>query len=76
MLKQPVFTTPRAYSKSELALLYFPYSSPHTAVNHLMSWIARCAPLAEELRRTGYKKTSKMFTPRQVAAIVAQLGEP
>ena len=66
----------RPYTKKELALLYFPGSTPRTAVNHLMSWIRRCTPLWNELQQTGYYPASKAFTPRQVRAIVAQLGEP
>ena len=67
----------RAYSKKELALLYFPTSySPHTAVNHLMSWINRCTPLSDRLHEMGYRKTDKFFSPRQVAEIVEHLGEP
>ena len=66
----------RAYTKKELALCYFPNSNPRTAVNHLMSWIQRCAPLWEQLQQMGYIATSKAFTPRQVRAIVEQLGEP
>ncbi len=66
----------RAYTKKELALMYFPDSSPHTAVSHLMSWIRRCTPLWEQLQATGYEPTCKTFTPRQVKAIVEQLGEP
>ena len=66
----------RAYSKKELALMYFPDSSPHTAVSHLMSWIRRCTQLRQQLQATGYETTCKTFTPRQVKAIVEQLGEP
>lgn len=66
----------RTYTKKELALMYFPDSSPRTAVNHLMSWIRRCTQLWESLQTTGYSMTSKAFTPRQVRAIVEQLGEP
>lgn len=66
----------RAYTKKELALLYFPYSAPRTAVNHLMAWIRKCARLWDELQATGYHVNSKAFTPRQVKAIVEQLGEP
>ena len=66
----------RAYTKKELALCYFPNSNPRTAVNHLMSWIQRCAPLREQLQQMGYFSTSKAFTPRQVRAIVELLGEP
>ena len=66
----------RAYTKKELALMYFPKSIPSTAVYHLMSWIRRCAPLWEQLQATGYETNCKTFTPRQVRAIVEQLGEP
>ncbi len=66
----------RVYTKKELALMYFPNSSPRTAVNHLMSWIRRCTRLWEQLQATGYETTSKTFTPRQVKAIVELLGEP
>ena len=49
--------TIRAYTKKELALLYFPNSStPHVAVNHLISWIKRCRPLMQELEESGYQK--------------------
>ena len=68
--------TIRAYTKKELALLYFPDSSPRTAVNHLMSWIRNCKALWQQLLDTGYYVNSKAFTPRQVKAIVEQLGEP
>lgn len=56
----------RSYTKKELALMYFPQSNPRTAVNHLMVWIRRCTPLWDELLQTGYKTTSKEFTPKQV----------
>ena len=66
----------RAYTKKELALMYFPDSMPRTAVNHLMAWIRKCTRLWDELQATGYQVSSKAFTPRQVKAIVEQLGEP
>ena len=66
----------RPYSKKELALMYFPDSLPRTAVNHLMAWIHLCTPLWDALQAMGYQKMSKAFTPRQVEAIVAHLGEP
>ena len=68
--------TIRAYTKKELALMYFPDSMPRTAVNHLMAWIRRCTTLWQELQTMGYAATCKAFTPRQVRAIVEQLGEP
>ncbi len=64
------------YSKKELALLFFPHSTPRTAVKHLMAWIAQCAPLWQRLCSAGYKPSSKGFTPRQVKDIVEHLGEP
>jgi len=67
----------RGYSKKELALCYFPSSdNPHTAVNHLMSWIRRSSLLHDALVRQGYSKTAKWFTPREVKLIVEHLGEP
>ena len=66
----------RAYTKKELALMYFPSSMPRTAVSHLMVWIQRCGSLWQQLQTMGYSVTSKGFTPRQVRAIVEQLGEP
>ncbi len=69
--------TVRAYGKSELALLYFPMANTsHTAVNHLMGWINRCRGLKEALDKIGYMKSSKYFTPKEVALIVDYLGWP
>lgn len=66
----------RTYTKKELALMYFPESYPRTAVNHLMAWIHLCTPLWNELLDMGYRKTSKVFSPKQVKTIVEYLGEP
>lgn len=67
----------RSYSKKELALEYFPTAStPHAAVNHLMSWIKRCAELYDLLNNIGYQKNAKFFTPREVKLIIEYLGEP
>lgn len=65
-----------AYTKKELALMYFPKSMPRTAVNHLMEWIKKCTPLWQKLQAMGYQKTSKAFSPKQTKAIVEYLGEP
>lgn len=66
----------RAYTKKELALMYFPDSLPHTAVNRFMGWVKRNKVLCEQLQSMGYEQTCKTFTPRQVRAIVDVLGEP
>lgn len=66
----------RAYSKKELALMYFPDSTPGTAVKHLMVTIRRCDMLWDELLAMGYNKRRKTFTPREVRAICDWLGAP
>ena len=67
----------KTYGKSELAMLYFPTSnSYHSAVNHLMAWIRRNTELTGKLEETGYKKSAKYFTPKEVALVVEYLGEP
>ena len=66
----------RAYTKKELALLFFPDSTPEAAVKHLMALIRRNDMLWDELLSTGYKNTNKTFTPRQVRAIFEWLGAP
>lgn len=67
----------RAYTKKELALMYFPTANaPHTAVNHLMSWIRRCQPLHQQLHQRGYTPSAKFFTAAQVEIIITHLGPP
>jgi len=66
----------RFYTKRELASLYFPEATPHTAVNHLMRWINRCEPLKEALKETGYRDRNRLFAPKQTALICQYLGEP
>lgn len=63
-------------SKQELAQMYAPELTPHAAVNRLMSWIKRHPILFSALMQTGYKKTSKVFSPKQVELIIEYLGEP
>lgn len=66
----------RSYTKQELALLYFPDSSPVVASAHLMRWICRNPDLLQKLRESGYCKNSKEFTPMQISYIIYFLGEP
>ena len=63
-------------SKSRLAGLYFPESSQAVATNRLMRWVHGCRPLMAELEAAGYSRSQKWLTVRQVALIVAHLGEP
>lgn len=66
----------KSYTKQELALLYFPDSSPVVASAHLMRWITRNKPLLKELQNTGYTRYNKQLTPLQVSQIFYYLGEP
>jgi len=67
----------RSYSKKELALMYFPHSNnAHSAVNLFMSRLNRYPDIIQELERMGYRKTDKIFTPRMVAYLFEELGEP
>lgn len=67
---------PHVYPKSELASLYFPRSTPHTALQNLSRWIARCQPLREGLEALGYDKHRKYYLTPEVELIVRHLGEP
>jgi hypothetical protein len=67
---------PRPYTKKELALLYFPDSTPETAVKHLMTMIRRNDMLLDELQEMGYYNRRKTFMPREVKAICDWLGAP
>ena len=66
----------KCYSKAELAMLYFPDSDPHVAVNHLMRWVYKCKPLMDKLNKTGYSKQAKYLLAQQVRIVVEHLGEP
>ena len=68
--------TIRAYTKKELALLFFPDSTPETAVKHLMTMIRSNDMLWDELQEMGYYNRRKTFTPREVKAIFDWLGAP
>lgn len=62
--------------KSELALLYFPEAMPAVGTNRLMRWVHGCPPLMEELETTGYRRSQKLLTSRQVSLITRHLGNP
>ena len=68
--------TIRSMTKSELAKLYLPDHTNHSAVNTLVYWIAYNRPLTEALQNTGYRKTQKLLTAKQVELIYEYLGEP
>ena len=66
----------RPYYKSELAEAYAPFLSPGSALNRLAHWIEHNAQLSEALAQTGYRRTQRVFTSRQLALIFEYLGEP
>ena len=66
----------RAYYKGELAQAYAPELSPGSALNRLMHWIKLNTQLTQALEQTGYHRTQRLFTSRQVAMIFEHLGEP
>ena len=66
----------KTYGKSELALMYFPNSTPHVALNRLNAWIRHCAPLADALATCSHSPHAKYFSPKSVSLIIDYLGEP
>jgi hypothetical protein len=67
----------KTYGKSELALLYFPNcQTAEGALRCLNFWIKGNRQLLKELKDCGMPRTSKNYTPREVAVIVSYLGEP
>ena len=59
----------KTMNKQELAFQY------KVTTKTLMSWISRNNELTGELNQTGYRKTNKLFTPKQLTLIVKFLGE-
>lgn len=66
----------KSYPKSELALLYFPDSTPHVALNHLNAWIRQCDELVKQLASCHQSRHAKFYSAKAVRLIVEYLGEP
>ena len=66
----------KAYTKTDLALLYSPHSGGATALQNLYRWMLRCRPMMDELNSLGYNKYRHSFLKQEVAVIVKYLGEP
>ena len=66
----------RSYTKTELALMYSPDSTPATALQCLTRWMKQCRPLMAELASMGYNKFRHTLFRQEVEVIVRYLGEP
>jgi hypothetical protein len=66
----------RTYTKVELACLYNPNMTIPGALRTLSRWISGSSRLCEELSLLEYNNRNRIFTPRQIKAIVDHLGEP
>lgn len=64
-----------AYGLQELAMLYFPNSTPQSASNQLKKWMNK-EKLLVKLTAAGYEPGQKILTPRQVETIADHVGEP
>lgn len=63
-------------TKRELAQMYSPDLTPHSAVNRLMRWVRHHPVLRAKLEGSGYRKRARLLSARQVGLIVEYLGEP
>ena len=69
-MKDEKFTI-RAYGKSELAMLYFPYNSANSALKQFKVWLKVNPRLRHLLKVSG-----NFYTSKQVRKIVEEVGEP
>lgn len=66
----------RSYDKAELAMLYFPQSTPTAALKRLTRWIGKNPELCKKLEASNLSKYSKYWSRKQVEIIVFYLGDP
>ena len=66
----------RVWAFYELALCYFPKSTPKNASEMLTRWIRLSGNLKEKLTALNWKPGQKLLTPKQAMCIVNHLGEP
>ena len=62
--------------RMELGILYSPDLTPAAASRRLKVWVTANAGLLRSLGKTGWNRTQRILTPRQVGYIVEVLGEP
>lgn len=66
----------RAYQKGQLAQLYYPWCGYRPALRRFTADLKRATALCDDLRRTGWVPSNRIFTPLQVRLIFEALGEP
>lgn len=66
----------RCYSYMELGIKYSPDVIPAVASRRLKQWVMSNNTLLVQLLKTGWHRSQRLLTPRQVACIVGVLGEP
>lgn len=57
-------------------MLYFPDVLPASASTQLSRMIRRDPEMLSDLRRAGYRKGQRIYTPLQVRTLVEHLGDP
>lgn len=66
----------RSFTWMELGILYSPNLTPAAASRRLKAWVMANGGLIRSLAKTGWNRTQRILTPRQVGCIVEVLGEP
>ena len=62
--------------KWKLSLMYSPHLSRKSALRLLNQYIHRADGLLPALEATGYSRSARHFTPKQLAFVLMNLGEP
>lgn len=70
------FNKNKIYGHTELALLYFTNILPKSASTQLTRWIQRDEELWEALKKAGYRKGQRIYTPLQRDILFEHLGAP
>lgn len=66
----------RAIFIHDLAMQYFPESTPRSALTQLKRWIKLNTELQQRLAELHYSKGQRSLTPLQHEAIIYYLGSP
>ena len=62
--------------KWKLAMMYSPHLRRKSALRLLNAHIHRAKGLLPALEATGYSRSARHFTPKQLALVLEHLGEP